>query len=181
MIEVEIKTKLSGDLLSFSGEEGRWIVSKIESLGFSDCVHQKMVDTYYDSPDDCLSGRGMSLRVREYKYGDTGNWLCFKGQKITGKSREEVDVQVGDGIHQLLENLGYKQVATVSKTRWKYTDNGIDVCLDSVEGLGTFLEIEEMSPEESLGYALASITDIMEQLGYTELVDESYLEMTLGK
>lgn len=181
MIEVEIKTRISDKALNLSGEECRQVSKKIEELGFGQCVHQKMVDTYYDSRDDCLSARGTSLRVREYKYGDTGNWLCFKGQKITGKTREENDVQVGDGIHRILENLGYRVIAKVSKNRWKYTDNGIDVCLDSVDGLGTFVEIESMAPEESIRGELDIITDLMHRLGYTELVDESYLELTLGK
>lgn len=182
MIEVEIKTRLSDEVLTFSSPECMSVCAKIEGLGYKNYVAQGIVDTYYDTPDDCLTGRGLSLRIREYKYGDIGkNYLCFKGQKLTGKSREESDVEVGPGIHKVLQGLGYKQVATVNKRRRKYDLDGVDICLDAVDGLGTFLEIEAMSEPERVRENLIHITELMRRLGYTELIDDSYLEQTLGK
>lgn len=181
MIEVEIKTRISNDTLNINDPVCRELCAKIEELGFSGWKAQRITDTYYDSPDDCLGGRGLSLRVRDYKYGDSGSYLCFKGQKLIGKSREEVDVQVGPGIHKVLENLGYKSTAILNKRRWKYAGDDVELCIDSVEGLGTFLEIEAMSQPERMGEELLRITRMMYKLGYVNLIDDSYLEMTLGR
>ena len=47
----------------------------------------------------------------------------------------------------ILGELGFKEGVQVTKKRRKAKHNDIEICLDEVEGLGTFLELEKLSVE----------------------------------
>lgn len=51
--------------------------------------------------------------------------------------------------HKLLLKLGFKKFFVVKKKRTKYSVQGLTLCLDSVEGLGDFIEVEKIVKKES--------------------------------
>jgi adenylate cyclase class 2 len=79
----------------------------------------------------------------------------------------------------VLERLGFRRTAQVVKERDLYQLEGAAIALDTVESLGTFIEIEAptgLSREE----AVRRIRDLAEELGVRgESLPLSYLEMVL--
>ena len=66
----------------------------------------------------------------------------------------------------IVKELGFVPFSDVSKTRQTGKLNDIEVCIDSVEGLGDFMELERLADENA---DPAAITDdlwcIMAELG----------------
>jgi len=81
----------------------------------------------------------------------------------------------------VLERLGFRRTAIVVKERDLYRVERFTIALDTVEGLGTFIEIEAPMglPRAE---AVRRITQISETLGVRgESLSLSYLEMLLSK
>ncbi|HDD34114.1 MAG TPA: CYTH domain-containing protein [Thermofilaceae archaeon] len=75
----------------------------------------------------------------------------------------------------ILSYLGFKELATVKKLREVYVLDDVEVCLDRVEGLGEFVEVE------SRGASSRELVELLEELGAGELVAETYLELVLRR
>lgn len=184
MIETEIKAKVSDECLSYDCELMLNLLEKVRKMGFPTQSPVPIVDFYFDTPNGFFTTNDESLRVRSYNCIG-GTYICHKGPKIDGKCREELDIEViGPNGSQftLLPKMGFKMIAKVSKTRVKAKHDNIEVCIDVVEDLGTYIEVEAMAENEiEMRTKLAYITSIIQELGYTELINDSYLEMVLKK
>ena len=147
------------------------------------------VDTYYAHPmrDFATTDEAMRLRC----VNDT-NVFTYKGPKLdaTTKTREEIELPIQSGQHgatlgsQLLEALSFKPVATVSKVRQtyhlEYENQTIEFALDTIEGLGQFVEIEIVAEgEQAMDSARKTIGELATELSLTEPERRSYLELIL--
>ncbi|MDD1660115.1 MAG: class IV adenylate cyclase [Methanomicrobiales archaeon] len=139
-------------------------------------------DVYYNAPHRDFAATDEALRVR---YSEGAPVLTYKGPKLPGegpKAREEICVAVdqGDLMELVLERLGFPRTAQVVKERDLYQLEGATIALDTVESLGTFIEIEA-PPGLSRQEAVRRIRDIAEELGVRgESLSVSYLEMLLS-
>jgi adenylate cyclase class 2 len=134
-------------------------------------------DEYYASPFRDFGSTDEALRIR---YGTEETTLTYKGPKLASrgmKAREEVNVRVGSGkdLETILQRLGFTPAFTVEKQRERYVWAGVEISLDEVKGLGTFVEIEVQEsgddPEER-------IEDVKKKLGIEgEHIPLSYLEL----
>ena len=84
----------------------------------------------------------------------------------------------------LLENLGFRPVATVRKRRESFHltfhEHELEIALDTAEGLGPFAEIEALaSSEADLPAAQQAVLTLAGTLGLTEVEPRSYLRMVL--
>ncbi|MCR4277598.1 MAG: class IV adenylate cyclase [Candidatus Berkelbacteria bacterium] len=82
---------------------------------------------------------------------------------------EETAVVDPDALTRILEALEYKLSVEVKKQRQKADYHGIEICVDEVEDLGTFIELEELSvtdnnPEETQN----KLFKFLQRLGVTE-------------
>jgi len=130
------------------------------------------------------------LRVR--RIGDS-NWITYKGPKrdLQTKSRAELEVPLASGpeaaesFMKLLEHLGYRFVGVVRKQRKIFHllrgSYALEVCLDEVDEVGRYVELEIMAPEEQLEAAKAVVLSVAAQLGLTESERRSYLQLFLSK
>jgi pantoate--beta-alanine ligase len=146
------------------------------------------VDQYFNAPDRDFAATGEAFRLR--RVGER-NFFTYKGRKQAGpvKTRVELEPPLPDGPEaaaahtQLLLHLGYRPVAVVRKVRESYTltQQGLSftVCLDEVDGLGQFAEVELIAEEgESAGLA-ARVQELAALLGLTKPEPRSYLRMLL--
>ena len=114
----------------------------------------RQMDWFFDRADHSLMGADSGLRLRIEKGRKTTNriQLCFKGPQQKGqyKRREEIEVEIGDRkmAMMLLKALGFTTTFVVEKTRRLAQLDSCQVCLDEVEGLGNFVEIEGPSETE---------------------------------
>jgi adenylate cyclase class 2 len=147
-------------------------------------------DHYYNAPDRDFARTDEAFRLRRI---GSANFLTYKGPKHPGavKVRTELEIPLRDGeeaaqqFMQLLAHLGYRAVAVVRKRRQVYhLERGgftLTVCLDEVEKLGRFAEVEIVAADEQLESARSVLADTAAALELTNLEQRSYLNLLLGK
>ena len=183
MIEVEVKLRIDNR-------------SSVEELlmaqGFELGKRLKETDTYFDGGLYGIKKSGQALRVRktvDYMTGAEKSELNYKGAKIdtVSMARQELETEVIDGevVTKILEAIGFhKAEPRVTKQRWLMSRDDMHACLDEVEGLGSFLELEIMVEDEgNRPEALARIEETLEKLGYTmkDTTRVSYLGQLQGR
>lgn len=140
-------------------------------------------DLYLNAPHRDFGVTDEALRIRQAGERWT---VTYKGQKEPGfhlKAREELNCRVesGDVMARIFISLGFTPVAEVRKWREYYHFKDATVCLDQVEGLGEFVEIELNNPgnvERPAEYVMA----LGEEIGVTgKPILSSYLEILLAK
>lgn len=85
-------------------------------------------------------------------------------------------------MKEILEELGYEERLQLNKSRILIKYKDYQVCLDTVEGLGNFIEVEKISAENSK-VVQHELHDFLKQLGVPEDQFEShpYDELVLRK
>jgi adenylate cyclase class 2 len=136
-------------------------------------------DTYLDDHKK-LKRQGCGLRIRRQQTGDTQKVLVtFKGAKVKSryKSRPEYETEIASAetAELIFAGLGYVPRIVVRKTRDMWSVSGCTVCLDDVEGLGTFLEVEGCDED--------CIESVLTKLGLADAphVRKGYAEMLSNK
>ena len=119
--------------------------------------------------------------------------ITCKGHKtidpVTGAtSRKELELDLRgdfDEWDELLKMLGYQPLMPVTKVRHSFGYFGATVCVDDVEGLGNYVEIEVVAEEgdDASAAAMSRINDTLISLGLENIRPETrgYLDMVLEK
>ncbi len=133
-------------------------------------------DLYFNHPCRDFMHSDEALRIRN------DGTLTYKGPKVDEytKSREEITVGIEneEKMRKILEKLGFKAVKKVRKRRKYYQLEELSVTIDSVEGLGFFVEIECMGEYEE---CIKKVLGMKEKLGLRKNIRESYLEMLINQ
>ena len=146
-------------------------------------------DTYYDAPTRDFAETDEALRIRREHPVGVDTWtttVTYKGPLVesASKTREEIETTVADGeaLDAILDRLGFSPAATVEKTREHYQLGEYTVVLDTVEGLGEFVEIEGDAPEEAYEAVRDGAAERLVELGLDpdEQIRTSYLGMLLA-
>ncbi len=184
----EVEVKISID--SFDEIEQR-----ILNLGAKKINQEVQIDSYFEHPCRTFSETDEALRVRlrrplgkaEHESQTDLVELTYKGPKIdsTTKTRIESSVKLNDveEITSILENLGFKQVATITKKRQFFSLPQITISIDDVEDVGLFVELESISNYDEITKARENIFAMVKKLGLksTQSIRESYLELFLSR
>jgi adenylate cyclase, class 2 len=175
MIEVEVKARVT----DFQG-----VKKKLSQMGILKVKTEFQEDIYYNAPHRDFGQTDEALRIR--KIPDNNGFktfLTYKGAKMddTSKTRKEIEVVVEnrENTASILENLGFIPVVTIKKKRMIYEIDDLVICLDDVDGVGTFVEIERGLKEgEDFQDSLEEIFKTYRKLGITDgFVRKSYLEL----
>lgn len=88
------------------------------------------------------------IRIR---YLDNGAEFNLKQQRSGEMDNIEYETEVKDpsAIHQILLILGYAPEVEIKKTRRKGKLENCEICLDEVDGLGSFVEIEKLTDDDA--------------------------------
>jgi adenylate cyclase class 2 len=186
MYEVEVKVRADHDIVR----------GALESVGAAHVESVEQVDTYYDAPDRDFAQTDEALRVREERSATsrsdsdegatTDTRLTYKGPLVDSesKTRQEAETAVVDSekLRAILDGLGYDPAATVEKERERFTVDGITVTLDTVDGLGEFVEAE-LETAEDIDSARDRILSLLTDLGLDtdEQIRTSYLGLLLAE
>jgi adenylate cyclase class 2 len=174
MIEVEVKVKADH-------EKVRSILKKIGAVKVR---VENQSDTYFAAPHRDFAETDEALRIRSL---DGQAVLTYKGPKLDGvsKTREELETPVDEvTTTRVLHALGFSEAGIVRKIREVFRAGEITVCLDAVEGLGEFLEVEIMAEnKKTLETARYMLFEFLKPFGFGEKdsIRTSYLEMVLEK
>jgi adenylate cyclase class 2 len=181
MLEVEMKFPL----VDFAAVERR-----LAEWGAIAHPPRTDVDQYFNAPDRDFARTDEALRLRRI---GAANFVTYKGPKRDAqtKTRTEIEVGLANGdaaaadFARLVTHLGYRPVAVVRKQRriFHLEREGftLEVCLDEVAGLGRFVEIEILAPEEALEKARGVLLEVAAVLGLSGSERRSYLELLLAK
>lgn len=184
MLEAELKASL-GDL---AAEE---LADRAAALGFLPVEQVRERDIYFNGTERDFRRTDEALRLRSVRRLPDGPWeslITYKGPKLdrVSNARTEYETGVSDGgtAQKLLEALGYRSLAEVNKVRRTYRLDQVTLCLDQVQGLGGFLELELLVPgEEQREAAVERLLALLEELGIPrdQLSRRSYLELLAEK
>lgn len=182
MIEVEIK-------LPVMSREN--VGQQLVSLGFSEGELVKESDLYFNGEIHDFKRTDEALRIRKCENlttGESTSVITYKGPKLDHVSMTRRELETGvenaDVCYEIFRSIGFRQVFPVNKLRQYYHSGHMTACLDVVENLGDFLELEVIVPDEKdREGALQQIEYILEKMGRSmkETVRISYLSMLQKK
>jgi adenylate cyclase class 2 len=109
---------------------------------------------------------GMDTNVLRIRKQNDKSLLTLKrnGSGPLVKIEKETVIENSNQMEEILEYLGYYQVMKVKKQRIKCNYNGMEICLDNVEGLGTYIELEKITSDEPLKVQ-EDLLSVLESLG----------------
>ncbi|HWR25908.1 MAG TPA: class IV adenylate cyclase [Methanosarcina sp.] len=174
MIEVEVKVRADHSKVR----------SILEKLGAKKIGVEHQSDIYFAAPHRDFAKTDEALRIRSF---DGKSVLTYKGPKLDGvsKTREELETPADEvSTTRILNALGFSKAEIVRKTREVFKAEEITICLDEVEGLGEFLELEiTVENERELEASRAKLFELLKQFGFgkKDSIRTSYLEMVLEK
>jgi adenylate cyclase class 2 len=149
MIEVEIKAHITE-------AEFNDMSNRLVNLEFAFSTKVKEIDIYYKGPDKNYFELGEALRIRSSENlvtNEKHSFLTYKGKKLDTISNTRLEHEVGiDNINtmgQIFNILGFTELFTIEKLRDYYIQDDFHVCVDYVNNLGYFIEIEKIISDDS--------------------------------
>lgn len=157
--EIEVKAKLN------NSDE---VISKLKKLGcvLSEPLTQHdiiFVDDNYGIFDEFQPDKNL-LRIRE----SNGKFiLTLKQPKSNEQDAIEHETEVKDAIEakEILEHMGLHEAVQVHKIRRKTNYNDWEICLDEVEGLGSFIEVEKITDSSDVEAVQNELFVFLQSLG----------------
>lgn len=157
----EIEVKAKADNL----EE---LASKLESLGcaIAPPVRQNdaiFADAKYGAFEEFQPNKNL-LRIRE---SNGKFFFTIKQPKANQMDSIEYETEISnpEGMKETLLLMGYQEVIQVHKTRRKTNHNGWEICLDEIDGLGSFVEVEKITDEADAEKVQNELFAFLEGLG----------------
>jgi adenylate cyclase class 2 len=177
MYEVELKVRAAHEAVR----------PRLADIGADPRDRVAQADVYYDAPHRDFADTDEALRVRtEESDGETTTKLTYKGPLVDDHSKTRVEAETAvddpDAARDLLAGLGFEPAATVRKERAVFEHGEYTVTLDSVDGLGEFVEVETESDDAGLESAREGARDLLERLDLdpAEQIRSSYLGLLLA-
>ena len=187
--EVEVKIPIPDE---------KSIESVLLKLGAKKTNIETQTDVYFDHPCRSFEETDEALRIRSRgkitkfeespSISDQKTEMTYKGPKLdsTTKTRLEISLGIADiaSAKTILDQLGFRNVATIRKQRSFFLLEDTVISIDSVEHVGLFLELERVvESEELIHSARELIFGQLEKLGLDskDSIRESYLELFLRK
>jgi len=155
------------------------IRKRLKSLGaiYLGTFHQ--VDTYFEVP----IGR---MKLRETEEKDEAELIYYERENILGPKKSEVfilRIRKPKGFKAFFEKVLKKKVV-IDKVREIYSYKGTQIHLDTVKGLGTFIEFERKTKDfsKALRKDQEVLHKLMEELGIEErnLIKGSYSDLAFS-
>ena len=145
MREVEVKIKVSQlsqfkEYCESAGFQFSSPVTQVDEV-YVDRAHAK----HFGVTDKLRTATFIRLRTSEHK-----NSITVK-QRLSGELdclERQWEVGTFNDTKELLDGLSFQKLVTVKKARRIAANNDFNVCLDEVEGLGQFIEVEKLCSQD---------------------------------
>lgn len=164
MREIEIKAKITSV---------QTIIDALAVQGVSVSAPVTQHDRVYGEAgsDGASENTAAWLRIRtETKDGATKHIFTLKRSVTNQMDSIEHETEVADDVEleRIIAQLSFEPYSDLTKTRQKAHIGEIEICLDTVEGLGTFIEAEKLTTENADYHAvIRELWAIFESLGVT--------------
>ena len=161
MFEVEVKARVK-DMAALR--------SALESDGcvFSSPVTQK--DTVYTPNDVAVHPVPAGVNVLRLREQNGKCKITLKQPRVNELDCLEVEfpVEQPDQVLEMFKLLGFREFSVSQKTRVKGNWKGLEVCLDVVENLGEFIELEKLAEKGDPVQIQKELFGMLAQFGITE-------------
>lgn len=135
-IEIQVQVENVDNLKSFLTENAQFISEKRQVDEYFTPAHRDFIGVRPISEWLRLRNEGdeYSFNYKQWHYDDNGH----------GTFAEEFETVISDieSAHSILQAINCRQVVVVDKSRQKWMLGDYEIALDSVTGLGEFIEIE---------------------------------------
>jgi len=101
--------------------------------------------------------------------------------------KSEINIPINSSVKEasdFLSNIGFREVARVSKKREKFSRGRFEIVLDKVDQIGDFLEVEcKVDSQENINKFLRKNLDIIQILGLEKcaVIDQPYRDLVIDK
>lgn len=160
MYEIEVKAKVRDE---------SQVLASLANLGCSLSSPVRQDDTIFIRQDlavETLPPDRIILRLRVQ--GDAAIFTLKKhGRNELDSYEKAVVVSDASNMRTMIELLGYKEVSLlhVVKTRQQCHYKDMEICLDTVDELGTFIEVEKLTDEGATAVIQEELWQFLETLG----------------
>ena len=144
MREIEVKLKAN----NFEGLENKL---KEKGCVLSEPISQHdVIYSLKNSTEEFEQAKEGDIIIRIRHMKDKAQ-LNLKQQRSGEMDNLEYETEIGnqEETHKILETLGWHPVVEVKKMRRKGKLGEYEICLDQVEKLGTFVELEKMTGDDA--------------------------------
>lgn len=165
MNEIEAKAKLK--------DKGA-VMNRLKEMGLEIHATKYQKDTIYwpndiKDPSFHLVGRSF-IRIREQKIGDKKKVIFTLKQALENtldSVEKEVEIKEEDipTMLSIFELLGFYHFTTVEKERINANIGDIEVCIDEVTDLGSFIELEKFGEDGDAEAIHQELNEMLEKLG----------------
>ena len=182
MKEIELKAQ-------YDSSKRPELEQHLKKQGFQEIRSFTQQDENFNHPERDFQKTDEALRIRREQRNDGTSHCCitYKGanDSLIGQSRRELETRVEDEhkMRQILLALGFRSAAEVKKRRKEYKKEDLTVCLDELDGLGNYIELEVVLPEtESKSATENRLREFLSELSFIRPVIETltYLELVMG-
>ncbi len=113
------------------------------------------------------------LRIRVRSDGTAVFTLKHHPERHEGRPdsmplEHETEIGSPEEVEKMLLVLGYQETVRVMKTRQKGRLGKWEACIDEVEGLGSFIELEELAASAEAGRIIREMRALFAELGIAE-------------
>ncbi len=152
------------------------IKEKLLNIGAKYIETREERDLYFSHPLRDFGKTDEALRLR---FVNGRCLITYKGPKLSMETKARIEHETGiedmEVFSNILNALGFTKSWEVKKKRNLYLLDDIKITLDSVSGLGEFVEIEKQSPMSV--DVEKELFDIAARLGLSRFERRSYLEL----
>lgn len=158
MFEVEVKAKI----IDFNS-----IIDKLASL---DCtlscplVQKDRIFLHSSLKFEDIKRGDSVIRIRDSNGEITLNLKKQLSNELANFEEQTIISDI-DSMVQVLQALGFVQVLSLEKTRRKTKYKDLEICLDRVEGLGDFIEVEKLCKDGDSDKIQDELFKFLESLG----------------
>ena len=164
MHEVEVKAAL---------KDKPAVMKALEALGASFSEPTTEADTLYAKDIGNMEAYNRNadfLRIRVRGSGEIIFTLKHHPTRHEGRPdsmpiEHETSVGSKDEMEEMIRIMGYQEVVKTDKVRQKGHVGKWEVCIDEVEGLGTFIELEELTDGTETQRVIDEMLEFLATLG----------------
>ena len=171
-VEVKVRIKDVAETIKLFESQGHVFTGKISQR-----------DAIYIPLSEPTVPVALGANVLRVRREDSRTLFTLKQGQELAKLEKELEISDPETLEEIFELLGYKKIAQVNKLRRKAKAGDLEICVDEVEGLGCFVEVEKITAEDPakiqaglLEFLLQSGVDITqrERVGYDILYVQKY-------
>lgn len=164
MNEIELKFKIE------AGEKEK-ILNNLEKIGCLLCEKNIQVDCVYyneNNVDNLINDGTVTIRTRIINNSKMLLSLKKRGSEIYFCKEIEFYVEKSEKIEDFLNILGFAKVIEFKKIRKELKYDDFNICIDFIENVGDYIEIELLTKEENCELFRNKILQFANDIGLAE-------------